>query len=61
MTGDTKERIMEAALFEAMYNELPPRKKKLAVFVLHDGETKSVVGKLSFIQQKNSLSYCNYC
>lgn len=52
---------MEAALFEAMYNELPPRKKKLAVFVLHDGETKSVVGKLSFIQQKNSLSYCNYC
>lgn len=49
MTGDTKGRIMEAALFEAMYNELPPRQKELAVFVLYDGETKSVVWKLFFI------------
>ena len=49
MTGDTKERILETALFVAMYNELPPRSKELAVFILYDGETKSVVGKLSFI------------
>nr|DAD96545.1 MAG TPA: hypothetical protein [Myoviridae sp. ctdWz11] len=25
MTEDTKERILKTALFEAMYNELPPR------------------------------------
>ena len=44
---DNKELLTK--LFEAMYNELSPREKEFADFVLYDGETKSVVGKLSFI------------
>lgn len=48
MTGDTKERISETALLrQCTMNCL--RDKKFAVFVLYDGETKSVVGKLSVI------------
>ena len=49
MTGDTKERILKTALLRQCTMNCLRDKKELAVFVLYDGETKSVVGKLSVI------------
>lgn len=52
MTGDTKERISETALFEAMYNELPRDKKSLRFLSCTMARLKALSGNCLLFNKK---------